>query len=646
MIKKGLMVLILGCMCLFSKAQTSSIMVHDGTHLNTNGQFYKDGYFPNMVKSYSKIILDLKLFCPDNGCSNWDYTIKIFLGKKGEKDTVYYELGRMMTPYGGDYNWFEKAKTWKQHYFFDITDYAPLLRDSVIILVRYEGWQDGFKVSTTFNFWEDQTEKILPIKVEQIYLGYFRYGIADRPIETFLPKKQFVIPEGTERIYVKTIISGHGADSIQYCSEFCNKYYDLEVDGKPFARRNIWRNDCGKNPIQPQGGTWIYNRAGWCPGSKTDEHYFDITEWVKEKGNFELSLNFEKDTIYQQGQAGYSVSCLLFYTKLPEKKELAVLDEILSPNPNYTLYIQKPICHEPEIVISNMGRNTMTQCVITAQTGNGSTFHYTWKGNLKYMQKDTVILPFYFTLEDIQSKTLTFTVTNMEGKYSKAILPMQTGETIFPIIDVLPQNAVFQLVTNDSCRENSLYVITNLPKEHDNYHYLIPLTNNFTPRQTYDFKPKFDNGCYQFVIQDEKCNGISWWANPSQGNGIVRIVNGKTGELLKTFDPDFGCELRYNFFVNTQTEDLQRTSAEVHLMRSPFARDYILDIYASQIQDINIIVFDKDSNIVVTQNYPMTKTKTATINSAEWEEGVYRIQVKVGDQTIEKRIRIRARRNN
>lgn len=32
-------------------------------------------------------------------------------------------------------------------------------------------------------------------------------------------------------------------------------------------QHNLWRNDCSYNPCSPQGGTWYYDRAGWCPGA-------------------------------------------------------------------------------------------------------------------------------------------------------------------------------------------------------------------------------------------------------------------------------------------------------------------------------------------------------------------------------------------
>ena len=49
------------------------------------------------------------------------------------------ELGRIITPYGGNY-----GSQWKNTWTFDVTDYATVLQDSVRINAFYGGWQNGF----------------------------------------------------------------------------------------------------------------------------------------------------------------------------------------------------------------------------------------------------------------------------------------------------------------------------------------------------------------------------------------------------------------------------------------------------------------------------------------------------------------------
>ena len=45
--------------------------------------------------------------------------------------------------------------------------------------------------------------------------------------------------------------------------------------------QEIWRDDCGENPLYPQGGTWIYDRANWCPGDKATTREHELTSFIE-----------------------------------------------------------------------------------------------------------------------------------------------------------------------------------------------------------------------------------------------------------------------------------------------------------------------------------------------------------------------------
>ena len=48
----------------------------------------------------------------------------------------------MITPYSGAYNQGDNAKTWSPDWSWDVSYYLPLMKDSVDIVVTYEGYQD------------------------------------------------------------------------------------------------------------------------------------------------------------------------------------------------------------------------------------------------------------------------------------------------------------------------------------------------------------------------------------------------------------------------------------------------------------------------------------------------------------------------
>ena len=54
------------------------------------------------------------------------------------------------------------------------------------------------------------------------------------------------------------------------------------------------------------------------------------------------------------------------------------------------------------------------------------------------------------------------------------------------------------------------------------------------------------NGCYKIYVSDVGEEGFSWWANPNDGDGYIR-VRPPNGGSLKTIATDFGKFVEYNF---------------------------------------------------------------------------------------------------
>ena len=67
---------------------------------------------------------------------------------------------------------------------------------------------------------------------------------------------------------LKMTTTGHGFDNNASAAEFKPIDYFVKVDGTLTHTQYNWDEDCGENPIFPQGGTWIYDRANWCPGKR------------------------------------------------------------------------------------------------------------------------------------------------------------------------------------------------------------------------------------------------------------------------------------------------------------------------------------------------------------------------------------------
>ncbi len=56
---------------------------------------------------------------------------------------------------------------------------------------------------------------------------------------------------------------------------------------------NLWRTDCSVNPCSPQGGTWTYSRAGWCPGASVIPWDNDVTSLITPGGFAVVDYNIQ-----------------------------------------------------------------------------------------------------------------------------------------------------------------------------------------------------------------------------------------------------------------------------------------------------------------------------------------------------------------
>jgi hypothetical protein len=103
------------------------------------------------------------------------------------------------------------------------------------------------------------------------------YGDPYRPVPGQLTTKSIDLPaSGFSHAETFVITTGHGQGSSDNCAEFCPRQHNVVVDGGAHWH-TIWRDNCENNPVQPQNGTWQYDRAGWCPGS-------NVAPWIEDLG--------------------------------------------------------------------------------------------------------------------------------------------------------------------------------------------------------------------------------------------------------------------------------------------------------------------------------------------------------------------------
>jgi hypothetical protein len=119
---------------------------------------------------------------------------------------------------------------------------------------------------------------------------------------------EFTPPAGTTKVEIAGVVSGHGfgADTLN-CAEFCDHQHQFWVnDGTPALKTHPeagtamgCAEQVGIGTIPNQSGTWVYGRAGWCPGMEVPVWTADLTADVDLSGSNTLEyLGFVDGEIY------------------------------------------------------------------------------------------------------------------------------------------------------------------------------------------------------------------------------------------------------------------------------------------------------------------------------------------------------------
>ena len=223
---------------------------------------------------------------------------------------------------------------WEHRYVYDVTDYQSILRDSVEIEVHYQGWSSGFSATLDFEMIEGTPARNL-IKMQNVYRprGFSFRNTADVELN-HLPAVDIPLEGTTQFAALHVLPSGHGFDNSLNCAEFCKKDYFVKLDGQIRFTQSMWRDDCGLNPVFPQGGTWLYDRANWCPGSKAWTYEHDLSPWISAGQTAQIDLDLEPYSVPSGDPqaASYNWSTILLEFDSYAHQNDVELMEILSPS--------------------------------------------------------------------------------------------------------------------------------------------------------------------------------------------------------------------------------------------------------------------------------------------------------------------------
>ncbi|MBS1567435.1 MAG: hypothetical protein JST39_23835, partial [Bacteroidetes bacterium] len=519
---------------------TTWVQAQNDVQLNYYNDFDTNVVLPDGSKSYRKIIMVFtlgKYKCPAGTqyCGDWDYTIQNLL----MTPTDTFELSRLITPYANA-SYPRTPWTWKQRYYFDVTDFYPVLKNNATIRLSYHNYSGGFTGNIRFAFIEGTPPR--PVTgIQKLWNGAFTFGSSSDPIENHFAAVNAIAPAGTTQSEMKFTVTGHGSDQ-SGCSEFCSKYYRVYANSNLMEQKSIWKDNCGSNDLYPQSGTWVYNRANWCPGQL-------IYPNIHKMGNITAGSSLNADVDFQtysgNGGASYIVSSYLFFYGAYNKNTDASLESILSPTNYEGSYRANPICGSPQVVVRNTGATSIQsisfQYAVTGQTPKT----YTATGlTLAPMRDTTLNLPSLETLFTMAASTLSpfsVTIQQVNGAADGDALN-NSMQSYFATAPDFPETFSVVFKTNNNGSETRWKIEDlngNIIQQE------APTSANTTITDTIKNLP---DGCYRLVVTDNGCNGLYWWANSAGGSGWIYLTR-ENGSVLHLTNglPDFPASLSQDF---------------------------------------------------------------------------------------------------
>jgi len=514
-----------------------------------------------------------------------------------------WELGRFITPYG---NGLSLGNGWT--WIYDVSDFVHLLKDTLTI--HAGNFQELLDLK--FAFIEGVPSRDV-LSLQNVWQGNFSLSTFDNNVVA----KTYVIDTASKMIKLRTTLTGHGMGSTHNCAEFCPNMHKLKVNGS-LAREWQILQSCASNPLYPQGGTWLYDRAAWCPGMKATMQEFELDTAIH---NQQLTIDYDID--YDPDGNYVTESQLVTYTA-PNFQTDAALAEIIAPN-KYEMHTRfNPICGKPIIKIKNNGSNPLSSLQIEYGFANGIIYNWQWNGLLKYLETSEIELP----TPDWSAVT-----DNSSSFWAKVKNPNNSTdqypyndrlEVQFNVVNVYTYNNLqFYFATNHAPDETTWKLMDQ------NGAIIAENDTSMTANTIYTRQVQLADGCYKLTISDSGDDGLKFWNNmPPYGNGtagmaVLKRSFGTSYVPLYTFQADFGREISHSFIINTSAGIEHKIRQNFSLYPNP-ATDVVTISSYNILQDkLNIQVIDLIGKVVFSNEVNMNENGQYVVNIKSLKPGSY-----------------------
>ena len=600
-------------------AQTK-ITTHNKILINTDQSkgvksFVEWGVFPSPDKSIRRIMMNLTLAYPeDRAIAHWDYMDRVKILRQGGingKD-INSEIGRMLTPYGSNFK-----EDWSFTWSLDVTDFQAFLRDSVEIEYIHSGYESpdlGWDLTIDFDVTYGPAVTDF-IAVERMWDGNFQYGNPENPIEKQLAPMKIATAEGAAFGRFRIQHTGHGMDRPSGCSEFCSRWRELVFDGEVVDHRDMWK-ECGDNPLYPQGGTWIFDRAYWCPGDLQQPDIIDIPLSNQEHT---IDLDMEPFTANNIDQPKEQITSYFFQYGAPNALNDVRIEEIIAPNirDNYNRF--NPRAFTPVVKIRNLGKEDLKSLDINYKTIGFAEKTYHWQGNLGFYEAVIISLPGEI---DAKSGRNHFSVSLDEPNGAADEWEDDNNlEVAFETVPTIPTKFVVEFLTNNRPKDNWLHIVNNA---YDTLYAKTP--DMLDSATTYIDTLELAEGYYFMELVDTAGDGLEFWFLADAGYGRLRLKDTE-GKLIHLFESDCGNGQFYAFRTDAGFEvdtTIEILSVNIY---PRMVKDYATVYTATNKSSTLKIRITKDGEYVETHEFTNIKDAQTGLDLRHLEEGRYVMEI-------------------
>lgn len=620
---------ILSSTLLFSqKAKIHTVVSHDRQTVTTDPSQGINPYsswavFPSEKTPIRKITMNVTLGTPDTlPTAHWDYLDHIYLVKQGGVNgkKLNYEIGRMLTPYGAFY-----TQGWSWKWQVDVSDFAPFLRDSVEIKYVHAGWEPvtvGWALTISFDILEG--DPIMQFQgITPLWNKGYKYGDENEKLEDNLLPINFVSPEATEINRIRIQHTGHGMDRPNNCSEFCSRWRKIEFDGKEVDHRDMWKK-CGTNPLYPQAGTWLYDRAYWCPGDLQDP---DIIDVFAKGGNHNVSMTMQEYTATENIQAVENISAYMFHYGKPLKKHDVALEHISVPSDEQRFSRENPASFDPKFTIRNLGSENLKSVIVEYRTEGFAKKSFKWSGNLKFNETAEITIPEQIDMKEGENK-FTVLLKKPNGKKDGWNGDNQLSSNFVSPMK-LPTDFIIQFKTNNSPADNEISIVG---KNSELFHKISPTESD--SNKVFVDTISLAQGQYFIELIDTVGNGLEFWAQPQFGYGYLRILD-MEGNLIHAFESDCGSGEKLSF---SATNDFVLDNSEINFDINVFPRRFFDDefsiYYALNKSSKMRVEISVDDKIYETHEYEEAKNGKYTYYVSNLPKGFIVLSAFIDDNLV------------